>query len=476
MTAGPQVALTVLLCLVGLATSYGLALLLGLDAGSAGGLVSGAMTSAAALGTAADAIGRLVVDDAAREVLLINRTVAFAVTYLIGMVVVVWFLSRVGPRLLGVDLKAECRRLEEEMGVGRTDAGVTSAYTQFVTRAYDLPAAFVARPVAEVEGLFAGYRVFIQRLRRQGRIVDGVLPATVLRAGDRLALAGPLEALAAADNPFHGQEADDRELLDIPSVTANVIVTRAELAGRTLEELRRELDARGIFLLRLSRSGTELPITLQTVLHRGDRLELSGPRANLARLTEQVGYTEWPSGETDLMTVTAAIFIGGLVGLPVLVIGRFTLGLSLFVGVLLAGLVFGWLRSRYPRFGRFPEPALWLFESFGLAGFLALVGIEAGPDFFRGLSQAGVALVGAGFATVLVPHTVTLLVGRYVLRLHPGILLGVCCGAGTSAPALAAVEEVADSKIPALGYGVGCAIGNILLALWGGVMVMLIGA
>jgi putative transport protein len=231
-----------------------------------------------------------------------------------------------------------------------------------------------------------------------------------------------------------------------------------------------------VFLRRLRRAGVELPFTPATIVQRGDLLEVSGPRSVLARLADRIGYVEWPGSETDLMAVAAAIFLGGLAGLPALVLGRFTLALSAFVGVLLAGLVFGWLRSVWPRFGRFPEPAVWIFESFGLAGFLALVGIEAGPDFYRGLGAAGLPLVVAGFVTVLVPHTVALLVGRYVFRLHPGILLGVCCGAGTSAPALAAVEAVADSKIPALGYGVGCAIGNILLALWGGVMVMLVGA
>jgi hypothetical protein len=41
------------------------------------------------------------------------------------------------------------------------------------------------------------------------------------------------------------------------------------------------------------------------------------------------------------------------------------------------------------------------------------------------------------------------------------------------APALAAVQGVAASRIPALGYGVGCALGNVILALWGGVIVLL---
>ncbi|MCC7258003.1 MAG: hypothetical protein IT486_06495 [Gammaproteobacteria bacterium] len=114
-----------------------------------------------------------------------------------------------------------------------------------------------------------------------------------------------------------------------------------------------------------------------------------------------------------------------------------------------------------------------MFVSFGLTGFLALVGIEAGPDFIRGITEAGPALVAAAVIVTTVPHVVTLLVGHYIVRLHPGILIGVCCGAGTSASALAAVQEVADSRIPALGYGVGCALGNVLLAFWGGLIVLL---
>jgi putative transport protein len=146
----------------------------------------------------------------------------------------------------------------------------------------------------------------------------------------------------------------------------------------------------------------------------------------------------------------------------------------MFVGVLLAGLVFGWLRSMYPLFGRMPEPALWVFDSFGLTGFLALVGIEAGPDFVSGVAESGGSLIVAGAIVTTVPHVVTLVVGKYLLKLHPGILIGVCCGAGTSAPALAAVQEKAQSRIPALGYGVGCALGNVVLALWGGIIVFLI--
>jgi uncharacterized transporter YbjL len=38
--------------------------------------------------------------------------------------------------------------------------------------------------------------------------------------------------------------------------------------------------------------------------------------------------------------------------------------------------------------------------------------------------------------------------------MHRGILLGVCAGAGTATPALAEIQQVAQSPIPTLGYGV----------------------
>jgi putative transport protein len=167
------------------------------------------------------------------------------------------------------------------------------------------------------------------------------------------------------------------------------------------------------------------------------------------------------------------VVLGAIIGIPAFAVGKLQIGLSLSVGVLVGGLVFGWLRSVDRRFGRIPEPALWLFDSVGLAAFIAATGLRAGPDFVRGLQQSGLSLAIAGVLCTSIPFLLTILVGRYVIKMHPGVLLGVCAGAGTSAPGLAAVQEVAKSKIPTLGYGVTYAIGNVLLALWGSVMVVL---
>jgi putative transport protein len=76
---------------------------------------------------------------------------------------------------------------------------------------------------------------------------------------------------------------------------------------------------------------------------------------------------------------------------------------------------------------------------------------------------------------VLVPHTLTLLIGRKLFpRMNLGVLVGVCCGAGTHTPALLATQEAAHSRIPVLGYAVPYAIGNVLLIAWGPVIVNLV--
>ena len=68
----------------------------------------------------------------------------------------------------------------------------------------------------------------------------------------------------------------------------------------------------------------------------------------------------------------------------------------------------------------------------------------------------------------------TIFVGHYIFRIHPGILLGMCAGSGTSSPRLAAVQEKAESRVPVLGYGVSYAISALVLAIWGSLIVMLV--
>jgi putative transport protein len=176
---------------------------------------------------------------------------------------------------------------------------------------------------------------------------------------------------------------------------------------------------------------------------------------------------------TDMVFVGTGIFLGGLVGLLSVVVWGVPLTLTASGGALVMGLVFGWLRSVYPFFGRIPEPAIWIFDTLGLCVFIAIVGLSAGPSFVSGLQKTGVTLVVVGLVSALLPHTLGILLGRYVLKMNPLIVLGACAGAGTITAALRAVQDEAKSSVPALGYTVPYAIGNILLTAWGPVIVMM---
>ena len=110
-----------------------------------------------------------------------------------------------------------------------------------------------------------------------------------------------------------------------------------------------------------------------------------------------------PSSETDVVFVGLGILVGGLLGALTLQIGDLPLSLTASGGALIMGLVFGWLRSVRPTFGRIPEPALWVFDTVGLAVFIGVVGLGAGPTFVAGLRTTGPSLLVVGFVVAVTP-------------------------------------------------------------------------
>jgi putative transport protein len=270
-----------------------------------------------------------------------------------------------------------------------------------------------------------------------------------------------------------GPEIGDLELLDIPVETLDVVVTNKLLVGKSLGVLAQAPFARGIFLSTITRSGIEVPVAPATRVDRGDVLRIIGPLPEVDRASKALGYADRKTSATDMVFVGTGIFLGGLVGLLSVVVWNVPLTLTASGGALVMGLVFGWLRSVYPYFGRIPEPAIWIFDTLGLCMFIGIVGLSAGPSFVAGLQNTGMTLVLVGLVSALLPHTLGILLGRYVLKMNPLIVLGACAGAGTITAALRAVQDEAKSSVPALGYTVPYAIGNILLTAWGPVIVVL---
>ena len=143
------------------------------------------------------------------------------------------------------------------------------------------------------------------------------------------------------------------------------------------------------------------------------------------------------------------------------------------VGVLLAGILVGYIRGRRPLFGRIPDAAIRFMQSIGLSGFVAMIGIGAGPHFMPAIREAGIGLFFGGIVVTLVPLIAGLYFGYYVLKVNPLPLLGGLAGAQTFTPGLAAVQEKSGSPIAVLGYSGSVAIAHVLLPMWGAVIVAL---
>jgi putative transport protein len=466
--------LSAVVAVTALLTAYVASRIIGLDPGLASGMFSGAVTQSAAIGTSSDAITGLMIPEAERNRLVGHVVVADALCYVFGAIGMIWFCGTLAPKLLRVDLRAEARALEGEFGIKTEAVGVFSAKLQFAARAHTVPpgSACVGRAVWDLEIREPGRALFIVRIRRDRDLIDPA-PETTVAANDVLVLYGHTAAVLDYGRKL-GPETADPELLDIPMATLSVVVTSKDLCRRTMAEIRELPAFRGVTARSLLRGGLAVPPGALTHFDLGDVVELVGPHGAVERAAAIVGYVVRPSVATPLSTLGVGIFAGALVGLPALVVGPLRLSLTISVGVLLAGLFAGWLRSVRPVLPPIPEPALQFMINFGLAAFVAGAGLHAGPLFIDAVRNLGAPLLVAGVAVTLVPQFAGLAFGHYVLKMRPLLLLGALSGAQTYTGALAAVQEKSGSRVAVLGYTVPYATSNVLLTLFGAVLVALV--
>ncbi|OCP39129.1 hypothetical protein BC360_00505 [Ensifer sp. LC163] len=469
----PQIAVTVTLCVVALVTAIVLSIFLGFDLGTAAGVLAGGATESATVGVAIDTFRKTSPTPEATSQFESAVATAFAVAYLVGVVSAILVQSQLAPRMFGRSLKEACAELEAELNITPHDMNNT-ARRDIEARAFQIADTLVGLTVQEAEAKVPErQKAYIEQIRRGNEIITPSAKER-LQAGDVIAVAG-LRGFLVEYASRIGTELDDRELLDIPVEILDVVVTNKEIAGKRLWQLNEQPEARSVFLRGILRAGQPIPIFPGLTVRRGDVMSIAGARRHVEDAAALLGYADRETTATDMVFVGVFIFLGGIIGIPALKLGALEIGLGVAVGVLVAGLVAGWLRSVRRTFGFVPEATLWFFDSVGLCAFIACVGISAGPSFVAGLIQSGPALVIASCLICVISHVAALALGRWVFRMNEGVLAGTCCGAGTSAPALAAVQESAGSQVPTLGYGLGYAIGNVLLALWGAVLVTILG-
>jgi len=378
----------------------------------------------------------------------------------------------------GIDyVRKACKELEIKMGTNdeADQPGFMPATQPVLFRAFKAENNWFdgGKTVQELEKYIEsqGRTLFVERIRRDNQLQEPT-PDMTLHPGDEVVLSGRRENVIGEES-WIGEEVNDTDLLNFPAETLPVMITKKTYAGSTLNQLKSQSIMHGVSVKSITRASVAIPVLGGTQLDAGDIVEIVGMKRDVEKAATALGYVDRPTNQTDMIFVGLGILLGGILGALTLRLGGIPISLSTSGGALIAGLVFGWLRSKHPTFGRIPEPALWVLNNVGLNMFIAVVGITAGPSFVTGFKQVGISLFIVGALATAIPLIIGLLMGKYLFKFHPALTLGCTAGARTTTAALGAIQDEVQSQTPSLGYTITYAIGNTLLIIWGVVIVLL---
>lgn len=457
----------------------GAARIMGYNTGIAVGLFAGSQTMSAVIGVGSDTISSMPIDEETKKYLIGMIPSSYAVCYVFGTIGSAWIIANFGPKLLGgmKKTKKEIAQIEEEMDQGEFSAqsGLIVANRPVSFRAYRAEGNFFNRPrsVYEIESALAklGHRLFVERLRVGGEIVD-VEPDVKVRKGDTIVIGGRRETVVE-EAGLIGHEVVDHDLLNFEAENLPVTVSKNGAAGMTVGELRNQDYMSGVMIRSIVRNDVVMPLKSRTRLERGDVVTLVGRQDDVTEAVGEIGYPDRKTETTDIVFLGLGLAIGCLLGAFCYHYKGIPLSLSTSGGALLSGLFLGWLRNRRPTFGRIPGSVVWIMDNMGLNMFIAIVGISAGPTFIAGLKETGISLFFVGIACTTLPLILTMLIGNKIFKFPVTVTLGCVAGGRNAVAALGAIQDNLDTTIPAMGYTVTYAVGNFAL-IFAGIAVALL--
>lgn len=437
-------------------TSIGLFKVLGVSAGEAAGVIAGALTQSAVLGTAGETIRTLMTGQAQTDALA-QMPIAYAITYVFGTVGVIIFMKNIAPKLCGADLKAATRVKIAKTGFKENAGG--SVISAVRARA------FTVNPGSPLTGITLGSiesghsdRLSCEAFFRNGEALP-CTPAATVSEGDVLTFIG--ESAEMVELAKRGlTESADPVYLKITPKKSEVIITE-----KFRPAISDSLAGLGIVVESVS-GGKKLADAIP-----GDCVTLVGPASALSKTIPLLGYAKDTGTATDVSFMSLGIVFGLLIGALCFKVRGIPVTLGGGGGALVGGLIAGWYQNRHSGYGLIPAATAWFLKSVGLNLFIAVVGLTAGSTFLAALKQMGVTVLLLGIAVTLIPHIASVLFGRFVLKLDPVDIIGGLCGAGTCTAALNGVIDETGSSVFAMGYTPGYAVGNVLITVLGPMIV-----
>ena len=429
------------------------------------GILSGAVTNTPGLGAAQEAYND-VHGQAAPTIAL-----GYAVAYPLGVVGII--LAIISLRFLfRIDYDTETAHLEAE-----DDTHDREAHPMLLV--VKNPALF-GRTVGELSALMTHCEFVISRIRycSDGRteIVSGL---TTLHEGDRV-LVITTEHDAPTVRTFVGEEAPlkQEEWLRRESELVNrrILVTKPEVNGKRLGELRLRQSCGGINITRINRAGIDLVATPRLSLQVGDRVNVVGTPSAIEAVEKVLGNSMKRLNEPNLIPLFLGIALGVFLGsIPLLLPGiPRPVKLGLAGGPLIVAILVSRFGSSYGLVTYTTTSANLMLREVGITIFLASVGISAGDGFVDTLLRGGGASwVAYGFLITFLPLIIVGLIARRFFRLNYFTLMGLLSGSTTDPPALAYSNATAGNDAPAVGYATVYPLTMFLRVLTAQLMILL---
>ena len=166
------------------------------------------------------------------------------------------------------------------------------------------------------------------------------------------------------------------------------------------------------------------------------------------------GVKQVPTTEFSLISFALVCLFGYLIGSVKIFMGPLGyVSLESTGGVLIGSLLLGYIGKIGPISFRMDPKVLAILREFGLAFFLAIVGLNYGYGAIDAIMSAGAVLAIESLVVGAIAIMAGFLVGRYVFKLNWIMLSGAICGGMTSTPGLGAASDAVGSDDPAAGYG-----------------------
>jgi len=410
--------LALVACLAGLLVALGLGHVFGIKIGHTLGLYAGSMTSTASLQAALDVMKNK------------DPSIGYSIAYpfgVIGPILCIYFMTQiVKPKF-----PAKAQRFHmAEISIGS------------------------GHGVKKLDELMAGILSDVQvtMVRKDGRNFVP-MPDTALSAGDAvLVVAESEEAIAKAAARLGtlepGKLASDRADLDY----IRVFVGKANVVGVPLASLPMP-SGYPTHLLHVRRYDADLVPSPDLMLEFGDRVGVLTPPDRKDEIRRHFGDTVKAAAEFSYVSLGLGMVMGvllGLIPIPIPGVGIVTLGIG--GGPLIVALILGKLRRTGPMLWTMPLPANIVLRNFGLAMFLATVGVNAGQPFVRTVAESGFTMLFIGVAVLLTTVFIVLLVGHYVMKMPYDDLVGVASGATGNPAILVYSTKMAPTERPDIGY------------------------